>query len=303
MPFLHHDAASHILSAALSHSNFRSQAQEDLYLVPKLLYALFECSPRFVAAAEGMDMTKLLIRLLRQLVPPAGSPIAEPHVLLGLEALLQSLRALLAHDLDTALSGFKPIIDAGLVPVLINLLSLRHEPSAAQALHLAETLLLATPHGNPPRWSWGLMGAVAGLLSAEPPVKPDRAAEVLFHVGMERRQLIADYQPWGIDASVRRLARSPHAGTAANAKKLLYVVNEGKYVSAIHSPYRDLVFSPISFIIVFAGPHKSSAFDTGCVMFSDQEYRSQGRTSGKIVPKLWCVTPNVTWGCPCPRGM
>jgi hypothetical protein len=287
-------------SAALSHGNFRSQAQEDLYLAPKLLYALFECSPRFVAAAQRMDVTQLLICLLRQLAPPRGLPIAEHHpgLLLGLEAPLQSLRALLAHDLDTALSGFKPVIDAGLVPVLMDLLRLRHEPSAAQALHLAETLLLATPHGNPPRWSWGLMGAVAGLLSAEPPVEPGRAAEVLFHVGMERRQLIVDYQPWGIDASVRRLARSPDAETAAAAKKLLYVVNEGKYVSAIRSPYRQLVFPRLASLCdcILLGP-------TNLARFTQVEFcftiRNFARKVGPALesPKIVVCDPCcLTWG-------
>jgi hypothetical protein len=220
-------------SVALSHNKCSLQAEAELIIVTSMIASdLFDSSPDFIAAFAKADVTRGLVCVLRKLkaVPyRRGEPPLEVNA--AIHACLSCLMELLVLHMDDARGPRKSAVEAGIVPLFIDMLALRHEPTIYLVLRLVFPVLVPADRGEVQQWAGGLLRAVSELLLASPPIAPERAADALFQLGAVHRPLIADYRSWGIDASVQRLSRHSDPETAEAATKLLFLVNEGMHVS------------------------------------------------------------------------
>jgi hypothetical protein len=154
-----------------------------------------------------------------------------------LHAALSCLMDLLVLDMDNTVGPRKAAVEAGIVPVFVDLLARRDEATICLVLRLVFPLLIPADPGEVGQWGDGLLRAVSQLLIGSPPAESVRAADTLFQVGAMHRALIRDYRSWGIDATVRRLKRNSDPEVANTARQLLFLVNEGLHVSIVASSH------------------------------------------------------------------
>jgi hypothetical protein len=121
---------------------------------------------------------------------------------------------------------WKPAIDAGIVPVIVDLLALPDRKTILSLLRLSGTVLLAGPRGEGQRWAGQLPRAIAGLIIGKPPVAVHEAVAMLFNIAL-RRDLALDLRAWGVYETVRRLESDSNPDTARGAKGLLFMVDHG----------------------------------------------------------------------------
>jgi hypothetical protein len=120
---------------------------------------------------------------------------------------------------------WKPAIDAGIVPVIVDLLALPDRKTILSLLRLSGSVLLAGPRGEGQRWAGELPRAIAGLVNAKPPVAVHEAVAMLFNIAL-RRDLVLDLRAWGVHEAVRRLESDRDPETARGAKGLLFMVSQ-----------------------------------------------------------------------------
>jgi hypothetical protein len=151
-----------------------------------------------------------------------GTPNAKYLVLIcqALGAALSCLSDLMRYDSTHRKEFWSSAVNAGIVPVLIDLLTAGHEQTVSKTLELSGMLLTSAPEGEVTRWGVGLVHACTRLLSADRPVAVRVAAEMLHIVGETHHALIADCHTWGIDLSLQRLTMHSDPGTACAAHQL-----------------------------------------------------------------------------------
>jgi hypothetical protein len=218
-----------------------------LLCTSQMLSIGFACSPRFITAAIEADCIPGLVHALRQFSPPPHSAAGPPRAdFVGLEATLKCLRELLVSE-EGKLSGVcQTAITAGVVPALINLLRVPHEATLIDALGVAAPLLMAEPcgsSGTARQKADKLLRAIAGLITATPPLAAGAAADTLFHICSVRRELIKDYGKWGVDDTVRRLSKQSHPRTKAAAKRLRSLVRQEAEVCTTHISAASVAFA------------------------------------------------------------
>jgi hypothetical protein len=84
------------------------------------------------------------------------------------------------YDQDNQAGVRKAAYDAGVVPVLCDLLAVCDEPRIKKLMTLSASLLLVKSPGGEREWAERLPHAIARLLSATPPVAVAQAADTLF---------------------------------------------------------------------------------------------------------------------------
>jgi hypothetical protein len=227
---------------ALSYDVLPLQAEgRALLLLPKLLRCLFLRFPASIPYAVNQNLTPGLVRILRELRPGRHSSAeGSNEVLSALDDSLTCLRNLYEEyaerDMATAWEFWRPAINAGLLPVIMDLLTMGHKPLVLSLLRLSGILLMPLPNRAAEPWARGLLRAVAGLISARPPVAPEAAMELLLSVGIIRRDFMMDFHTWGIYDGLQRFAAHTNPRTAAVARALLFLVNSGSDVSSTLSP-------------------------------------------------------------------
>jgi hypothetical protein len=205
--------------------------------VTTVLSSAFDDSPRFISGAIAANLVPGIVRALRRIcvslasgAGPASTRCPRP------EPALKVLTELLESE-EGEVSGVRETaINAGVIPVLVKLLRIPHESIVVRALGLAVPLMTAGPcgsSGGAARGAGELLRAIAGLISATPPLAAGKAADALFDILKVQPDLIVDYQSWGIDDTLRQLTTPCDLGTAASAKSLLSLVDKQVGVSSI----------------------------------------------------------------------
>jgi hypothetical protein len=206
--------------------------------IPKLLAGLFSHCPAFIPAAVNGNITPGLVRVLRTFC--AGGQFRAEE----LDDTTFSLFCLSLMDESdkNSIIFWKPAIHAGIVPVLTHLLTSGHEATIFGVLRLSGSLLLASLPEEPRPGAGTLPRAIAGLLSASPPVAVYEAAETLLNIGQMRPDLIEDSHAWGMADSLQRLKLHGDPRTAAAATRLMSIVGNMADVSLRLSSQCLLVF-------------------------------------------------------------
>jgi hypothetical protein len=196
--------------------------RQQLLVTTRLLLTLLDCSPRFSPAAVKGNITRGLVRVLRNFcVRPDSLAGPSSDFFSALDAPLSCLCKLMQYDNDNHGGVRVAALDAGIVLVLCDLLAVCDEPRIMEVLTLSTSLLLVTSPGDGGQWTGRLPHAIVRLLNASPPVAAAQAADTLFNMCITHRQLLLDCDTWGMGDSLRRLAAHSDPGTAAAAKKLL----------------------------------------------------------------------------------
>jgi hypothetical protein len=210
------------MCVALSYKSFCLQADWlNRTFIAALLKRLFELVPCFIPASIKANVCPSLVNLMREAsMEGAVDPDYRGLIPTGVDNALSCLNHLMRYDMTHGRGMWTAAVNAGVVPVLADLLTRPHKTTTATALELSGMLLMSAPRGEAGRWGSDLVRASARLLTANPPVAVRDAVEMLHKVGFARPELIADWQSWGIDDSLHRLTMHNDQGTAAAARQL-----------------------------------------------------------------------------------
>jgi hypothetical protein len=216
--------------------------------LPMVLSHVLEASPRFIRAAIEANIAPNLVRILRKTTKARGSTRNRTaEIPKGHEAPVSCLKQMLKYDMENARTLWKPAVDAGIVPLFIDLLTLGHEPMTIEVTSAAGFLLTPVPQGEAALWDGGLLRALAGLLTADSPIVLAGALDVLFNVGWVHPELIVDCRTWGIEHSVQRLAVHADptvAGIAKMVNNFFFHGHQFPEVRPIPSIFVMLLVSP-----------------------------------------------------------
>ncbi len=182
-----------------------------------------------------------LVRALRELRPPRYKSGASPARNCApldppLTCLLLLFRANIGNpgqEIDG--NSMQPMINAGIIPVFIDLLKLGHEPTTVKIVELSGLLLLPAYPGQIVPGGVGLLRALAQLLDAVPPVTSRVAAVTLYNVGAAHPELTVDCRTWGIEDTVQQLTLHADRATAVAASRVnkLLFDHDGADVSSV----------------------------------------------------------------------
>jgi hypothetical protein len=175
-------------------------------LIPGLVHVMRELQPwRRSVVGSGVDPSKQLTCCFDILFQLEEEPLRDPG--------------------STATAAFwKALIDAGLVSIVIDMLTHGDQPVAIRALQAANGLLVVAPRVRAAGWPKDLLRAVARVMSGSVRDAAGTAAEMLFNLCMLRQDLLAAIARWGFYTGAQQLAKSgdPRARTAAEV--LLFLV-------------------------------------------------------------------------------
>lgn len=200
-----------------------------LWEMPGFLSSLIVCSPPYMSAALDANLTPALVRIICTL--RSGHYAAAEGVVTAVidNPIITLMNLVRGADARHATGFWKPAIDAGVVPIFIDLLTF-HWRTVKFILWLSHHLLAAAPSGSPGAWAGALPRAIAGLISAGPPKALD-AVEMLFSVGLIRKDVLANFHTWGVSSTLQRLTTDESPNMAAAAKGLVFLVDDGPDVS------------------------------------------------------------------------
>jgi hypothetical protein len=200
---------------------------------------LFHSTDYRRAAIKG-NLIPGLVRALREYGPRPNTSVES--VCTGLETPISCLTSMMWED--PMKECWKPAIDAGLVPLLVDYLALPHAVTVSQLLHLVIRLLVATPQGVDWRWACGLPDALVQLMKAPvlSPAVASQAMSALVHMCQMHRQLLAEY---GIIDRVQEIAQSGGESAQFATSFLELMESHTKFLPVSPRPHpRD--FHPLS---------------------------------------------------------
>jgi hypothetical protein len=203
----------------LSHRHFCTQAGSgDLLNICCLLNRLLHLLPCFIPAAINGNVIPGLVHVLRGTRMDNGSgqegPVLTPRV--PKDALI-CIHHVMLYDMDHGKGLWKTAVDAGIVPVLVHLLTPPDESTIDSTLAVSEMVLMSAPQGETGGWGLALLRACARLLCASPQVAGHNVVEMLHNVGTAHPALLMGWQTWGIDDGLQQLTMHRDPGTAAAA--------------------------------------------------------------------------------------
>jgi hypothetical protein len=175
--------------------------------------------PCYVPAAIEADLAPSFVRVARKLrrLSPAQSGADEFK---AIRPPLTCLSFMMEHDEDNSRGVRKSALGAGLLPLLVDLLTLGDEAMTEKALAVVGSLIVRAPKGDVGANVIALVIGTAHLLNAYPLVAARKALDTLFNIGMAQPDLLAEAHTWGIEPSVERLTRHSDRGTAAAALRV-----------------------------------------------------------------------------------
>jgi hypothetical protein len=258
-----------VLARCCTHKAFCLQADgRDLLQISYLLSPLFDLCPCFVPAAVGAFVTPGLICLVRKLCE--GSILDDRSAICkALQPALKCIEQLMLADKEDFRVVWESALDMGIVPVLIDLLSLGHGPTSVRSLRISGLLLLVPPpEAKAVEWRQGLVRAVARLLTANPPVALKNAAKLLYLTASTCPELIGDWRTWGIEESVQQLSVHSDPAIAAAAdelRKVLFCCDQDPDVS---SNLACTLSSPSATLVLRSGGETLYADSIACWWFT-----------------------------------
>jgi hypothetical protein len=213
------------------HYRLSLQGEDEVSLqLPLLLMAFLERGPEFIPAAAKGNITPGLFRAQRRLCSFIGKPCDK----MVIRAPSKCLRLLFMYHLRDDRGLPEHANEAGLIPILGELLKMGDELARVDVLALADIILLTPPFGHTASVAPGFMRAIAGLITAKRPVALTYALDELFALGVVRRELIMDFNTWDVAGVVERLAQNSDADIAHAAQRVLFLVNDGREVGFTH---------------------------------------------------------------------
>jgi hypothetical protein len=212
-----------------------------LLQMPLLLEALFAHREEYISAAAKANVTPGLFHALRKISAARESRAASgtPFHPLVIRPPIRCLRALLESEVRDDMGLPRLANEAGMIPVFGELLRLGDKRAIGDLVSMAGLVLLTLPVEDTSTVARGYMRALSGLIPAEPAVAQRAALDGLFALGVARRELIEDFPAWGLGDTLQRLTQHDKRRTAAAAKRVLFLVNDGREV-------RLMLFHPSS---------------------------------------------------------
>jgi hypothetical protein len=189
---------------------------------------LLDDCPCFIPASIKAGVTPGLVRVLRRV---RASPELDGGFELPIDideaclAPLLSLSELTHYDMKHGKRLWRPLIDAGILPVLLTL----HKRGDATAsgpfekhlLLLSTRVLLCAPPKHAGELGSQLLGEIARLANDTSPLATREPASVLLlDIVHERPELVPDGDRWGIEDAVQGLTRHADPEIAGKAKPL-----------------------------------------------------------------------------------
>jgi hypothetical protein len=212
-----------------------------LLLACEMLNGLLSHSPDLIPTAIKANVTPGLLRVLHELLAHPES-VVEVRGDMGsnLSFPISCLSNIMWYRTDDKAAAWEALVDAGIVPLLCDLVVFGHDKLMTNIGRLVSSLVLVTTPGLATLYMGELPRSLAGLIKRRPPVAPGSNADTLYFMAMKREELLEDYQSFGLGPSLKRLARHNDPHTAAAAEQLLHLITKGKKV--IH-PFCALLFS------------------------------------------------------------
>ncbi len=185
----------------------QGEGTERLLQPTMVLVMLLDGSPHSILAANTQNITAGLVRVLHQFSSKPHNRVQNSHgTCLAIDFPLLCLIRLMELDNEKELGAWKPAYDAGLAPVLCNLLTSCEEPAVSKVLRLSMALVRVTPPGNEGQWAGRLPREIARLLTAKPLVAAAQAINALFMRCGMHLQLLVECHNWGLGDSLKELA-------------------------------------------------------------------------------------------------
>jgi hypothetical protein len=210
----------------------QAEKMERLLLATKLLIMLLDCSPRYHLAANVGDIIAGLVRVLRKFSSKPHAQVQSSNgICLALDPPLLCLCQIVQFDKAKELGTWKAAYDAGIVPIMCDLLTVCKAAAVSKVLDLAMSLMGATPPGKEGHWAGRLPREIARLLTARPVLAAAQAANTLSMMCTTHPQLLMECQALGLGESLKELSTNSNPETTAAAKQLLSMVIEGLAVS------------------------------------------------------------------------
>jgi hypothetical protein len=192
-----------------------------LFWTASLLCTLVEKCPSIAPAAIDANVVPGLVRVLGEVRTRFSSGLEDTGNLWEVvEPPLSCLKQLLWYNMLSIGALGKAAVDAGIVPILVDLLKFDDEVTIVLVVRVSALLLVPAPRETVGAWGRDLMRASARLLTASRPVTQRDTIEMLAKIGETHPQLLVDCHTWGIDDAVQRLTIDSDVATAAAALKL-----------------------------------------------------------------------------------
>jgi hypothetical protein len=239
----------------MPHSVLSLQAEgEALRTAIKLLGRVIYCSPPYsVTAAIDANIIPGLVRALRELRPPPQPSGETPPVLCSdLQAAMTCLSQVMHHEIDHPTGLWKAAFDAGLVPVLCNMLRLGDQAMRSNLLTLSNNLMLITPadlQGLEGRWAKELPRTLAGLIASNPHAAPAAAVKTLLNMCLVHKEVLLESHKWYLGDSLKQLSTHGNSETAAVAKQLLSLVEQA---FKVRSNIRSQNSQSVPFMLIYS---------------------------------------------------
>jgi hypothetical protein len=192
----------------------------ELFRISAVLSPLLDASSQSIPAAIEANVVPGLVRVLKEVQRrrQSGDPLED--TLAALAKPIDCLKDLLQHDMAKAGTLWKTAVDAGIVPITIDLLTLDDEQTSIGLVLVSGFILMVLPRGEAQSWEGGLLRAVAKLLTSTSPMVLQVTADVVFNVAFMHPELIVDCRTWGIEDAVQRLTMHIDPGIAAPANRV-----------------------------------------------------------------------------------
>jgi hypothetical protein len=214
-------------------SEFPLQGGDGVLLqMPLLLEALFARRKEHISAAAKANIIPGLFHALRKISAERETRAASgtPFHPLVTRPPIRCLRALLESEMHDEMGLPRLANEAGMIPVFGELLRLGDERAIGDLVSMAGLVLLTLPVEDTSTVAPGYIRALTGLISAEPAVAQTAVLEGLFALGVARRELIEDFPAWGLGDTLQRLTQHDKRRTAAAAKRVVFLVHDGREV-------------------------------------------------------------------------
>jgi hypothetical protein len=126
----------------------------------------------------------------------------------------EDLRKLLSHPIHCLVitegmaqdaASWKNLIDAGILPLLCDLIELCSEELMEDLMQLVNSLVMMSPEEGGREYLGRLPSVIVGLITAEPPVAPHLATDALLNMALFCEELVSDFQSWGITPILKGL--------------------------------------------------------------------------------------------------